>query len=58
MVNVLSPEFTADERVRIGEGRAWVEMFQGRAEWASREYLTGLVGANWAGDGPEREVEE
>jgi uncharacterized protein len=58
MVNVLSPEFTADERVRIGEGRAWVEMFQGRAEWASREYLTELVGANWAGDGPEREVEE
>lgn len=58
MVNVLSPEFTADERVRIGEGRAWVEMFQRRAEWASKEFLTELVGPNWVAHHPESEVEE
>jgi predicted cupin superfamily sugar epimerase len=46
MVNVLSPEFTAD-RVKIGEGRAWVERFTGAAPWATERMLRELIGPNW-----------
>jgi uncharacterized protein len=45
-VNVLSPEFT-EERVRIGEGRRWVEEFAGKATWATEDFLTGLIGPNF-----------
>ena len=45
-VNVLSPEFTED-RVKIGEGRDWVETYLGKADWASESFLVGLVGPNW-----------
>jgi predicted cupin superfamily sugar epimerase len=44
-VNVLSPEFTED-RVRIGEGRGWMERFTGTATWATWEFLAGLIGPN------------
>lgn len=46
MANVLSPEFTPD-RVRIGEGEAWVRRFQGKAPWATRQTLRELIGPNW-----------
>jgi predicted cupin superfamily sugar epimerase len=44
-VNVLSPEFT-EERVRIGEDGGWMEQFAGKATWATREFLAGLIGPN------------
>lgn len=44
-VNVLSPEFT-EERVRIGEGRSWMEQFAGKATWATWEFLVDLIGPN------------
>src|SRR5579863_740053 len=46
MANALSPEFTPD-RVRIGEGEAWVKRFAGTAPWATPEMLRALIGPNW-----------
>ncbi|MGB6691775.1 MAG: cupin domain-containing protein [Terracidiphilus sp.] len=46
MANALSPEFTAD-RVRIGEGAAWVNRYIGGAPWATAENLRALIGPNW-----------
>jgi hypothetical protein len=46
MANALSPEFTPD-RVRIGEGAAWVKKFAGAATWATPEFLRELIGPNW-----------
>ncbi len=46
MANALSPEFTPD-RVKIGEGSAWVKKFAGSAPWATRETLRELIGPNW-----------
>jgi uncharacterized protein len=46
MANALSPEFTAD-RVRIGEGDAWVKRFAGKAEWATPAFLKRVIGPNW-----------
>jgi len=46
MANALSPEFTPD-RVRIGEGEAWVRKYAGKAEWATPEMLRELIGPNW-----------
>lgn len=60
MANVLSPEFTV-ERVRIGfrdarEMDEWVGRYQGKQEWATGEFLRGLVGPNCGRDagGQER----
>jgi hypothetical protein len=46
MANALSPQWTAD-RVRIGEGAAWVKKYAGKAEWATPENLRALIGPNW-----------
>ena len=46
MANALSPEFTPD-RVKIGEGSAWVKKFAGSAPWAAPETLKELIGPNW-----------
>jgi predicted cupin superfamily sugar epimerase len=46
MANALSPEFTPD-RVKIGEGEAWVKRFAGKAPWATPEFLRSLIGPNW-----------
>jgi predicted cupin superfamily sugar epimerase len=46
MANSLSPEFTPD-RVRIGEGAAWVKRFAGAAPWATPEALREMIGPNW-----------
>ncbi len=46
MANVLSPEFTSD-RVRIGEGQAWVKRFTGVAPWATEQALRAFIGPNW-----------
>ncbi len=46
MANALSPEFTPD-RVRIGEGPAWVKRFAGKAPWATGERLRGFIGPNF-----------
>jgi predicted cupin superfamily sugar epimerase len=46
MVNTLSPEFTPD-RVRIGEGAAWIKRFAGAAPWATPETLREFIGPNW-----------
>jgi len=46
MANALSPEFTTD-RVKIGEGAAWVARFAGKAGWATPERLRMLIGPNW-----------
>jgi predicted cupin superfamily sugar epimerase len=46
MANALSPAFTSD-RVRIGEGAAWVKHFAGKAPWATPETLRALIGPNW-----------
>jgi len=46
MANVLTPEFTPD-RVRIGEGQAWLTRFAGSAPWATAQNLRALIGPNW-----------
>jgi predicted cupin superfamily sugar epimerase len=46
MANALSPEFTPD-RVKIGEGAAWVSRFAGSAPWATPAALEELIGPNW-----------
>ena len=46
MANSLSPEFTPD-RVRIGEGAAWVKRFAWAAPWATPEALKEMIGPNW-----------
>jgi predicted cupin superfamily sugar epimerase len=46
MANALSPEFTPD-RVRIGEGEAWVKRFTGVAPWATEQALRAFIGPNW-----------
>jgi hypothetical protein len=45
MANVLSPEFTPD-RVRIGEGAAWIARYRGAAPWATEAFLRELIGPN------------
>jgi predicted cupin superfamily sugar epimerase len=44
--NTLSPEFTPD-RVKIGEGPAWIARFAGKALWATPATLRALIGPNW-----------
>jgi len=46
MANALSPEFTPD-RVKIGEGEAWVRRYTGKAPWATEDALRALIGPNW-----------
>ncbi len=46
MANALSPEFTPD-RVRIGEGEAWVKRYTGAAPWATPKFLRAMIGPNW-----------
>ncbi len=46
MANTLSPEFTPD-RVKIGEGDAWLKRFTGKAPWANQKTLRLLIGPNW-----------
>jgi predicted cupin superfamily sugar epimerase len=46
IANALSPEFTPD-RVKIGEGPAWVKRYKGTAPWATEEMLRSLIGPNW-----------
>jgi uncharacterized protein len=46
MANMLSPEFTPD-RVKIGEGPAWVKRFAGAAPWATTQTLREFIGPNW-----------
>jgi predicted cupin superfamily sugar epimerase len=46
MANALSPEFTPD-RVRIGEGSAWLKRYTGKAPWGGETMLRGLIGPNW-----------
>jgi uncharacterized protein len=46
MANALSPEFTPD-RVRIGEGAAWMKRYTGQAPWATETTLRQLIGPNW-----------
>jgi predicted cupin superfamily sugar epimerase len=46
MANTLSPEFTPN-RVRIGEGAAWVKEWAGSAGWATPEFLREMIGPNW-----------
>jgi uncharacterized protein len=45
MANALSPEFTPD-RVRIGEGPAWIAKYKGAAPWATEAFLRELIGPN------------
>ena len=51
MANVLCPEFTVD-RVRIGEGSEWLKRYQGKADWATEEFLKNLIGPSWQGKQP------
>jgi len=46
MANALSPEFTPD-RVRIGEGQSWIQRYQGKAPWATPQFLHELIGPNY-----------
>jgi predicted cupin superfamily sugar epimerase len=46
MANTLSPEFTPD-RVKIGEGAAWVKRFTNVAPWATPQALRAFIGPNW-----------
>jgi len=46
MANTLSPEFTPD-RVKIGEGPAWVKRFSNSAPWATPKALREMIGPNW-----------
>jgi predicted cupin superfamily sugar epimerase len=50
MANVLCPEFRVD-RVRIGEGAEWLKRYQGKADWATEEFLRQLIGPNWRAEG-------
>ena len=49
MANALSPEFTPD-RVRIGAGPAWLDLYKQKAPWATEEFLRELIGPNWMAD--------
>ncbi len=46
LANCLSPDWTAD-RVRIGEGAAWIAKYKGAAPWATEDFLRGLIGPNF-----------
>jgi predicted cupin superfamily sugar epimerase len=46
MANALSPEFTPD-RVKIGEGAAWIKRFAGSAPWATPDILLKFIGPNF-----------
>ena len=46
MANTLSPEFTPD-RVKIGEGPAWVKRFTNSAPWATPQARREFIGPNW-----------
>ncbi|KIW21300.1 hypothetical protein PV08_01880 [Exophiala spinifera] len=49
MANVLAPEFTED-RVKIGAGQEFLDMFRGTAEWATDEFLRSLIAnETWSG---------
>jgi uncharacterized protein len=49
MANTLSPEFTPD-RVKIGEGLAWVKRFTNAAPWATPQALREFIGPNWTSE--------
>jgi predicted cupin superfamily sugar epimerase len=46
MANTLSPEFTPD-RVKIGEGTAWIKRYTNSAPWATPQQLRELIGPNF-----------
>lgn len=49
MANVLAPEFTED-RVTIGAGQDFLDMFKGTAAWATNEFLRSLIAdETWSG---------
>jgi predicted cupin superfamily sugar epimerase len=43
--NALSPEFTPD-RVVIGAGKDFIARYEGKAPWATKEFLRKLIGPN------------
>jgi hypothetical protein len=45
VANVPSPQWTEDQ-VEVGAGDAFLERFIGTSTWASREFLTALIGPN------------
>lgn len=47
MVNVLSPEFTRDDRVKIGANEEWVKRYTNAAPWATDKTLREFIGPNW-----------
>lgn len=49
MANVLAPEFTED-RVKIGAGQEFIDMFEDTAAWATVEFLRSLIAnETWSG---------
>jgi predicted cupin superfamily sugar epimerase len=44
--SVVTPAWNPD-RVRFGGGQAFIDKFAGKADWATPEFLKGLIGPNW-----------
>ncbi len=46
MATVVTPEWTPD-RIKIGAGKAFLDQYTGRADWATEEFLRELIGPNF-----------
>ena len=39
--------YKVGDRVKIGEGPAWVKRFTNAAPWATPQFLREMIGPNW-----------
>jgi predicted cupin superfamily sugar epimerase len=46
IVSVLTPEWSAD-RCKIGAGQSFLDLYVGKEEWCTKEFLKELIGPNW-----------
>jgi predicted cupin superfamily sugar epimerase len=46
IVSVIAPEWSPD-RCRIGAGQSFLDMYVGKEEWCTKEFLKELIGPNW-----------
>ena len=50
IISIITPEWTAD-RCRIGAGQSFLDIYVGKEQWCTEEFLKELIGPNWKDNG-------